>query len=75
MGAILEISIAAYERAREGDDLWKTCEGKQVLNEVARAIGFAGAPALLQAAFATWERQNPEIPNELIAFRQYLAGI
>jgi hypothetical protein len=44
---ILNISINAYTRKRTEDSLWKVCEGKQVLNQVARATGYAGAPALL----------------------------
>lgn len=51
------------------------CEGKQVLNDVARTTGFAGAPALVQATFAAWARDGAQIPEELIAFRGYLARL
>jgi hypothetical protein len=62
-----------YARKRVEDSLWKVCEGKQVLNDVARATGFAGTPALVQATFVAWERNGALIPQELTAFRKYLA--
>jgi hypothetical protein len=75
LGAILDISANAYERVRAEDDLWKVCEGKQVLNDVARTVGFADASALVQAAFASWGREGGQIPDELTEFRRYLAGL
>lgn len=72
---LLEIGANAYARQREEDGLWKICEGKQVLNTVARAMGFAGAPALVQATFATWEREGALFPAELLGFRDYLARL
>lgn len=73
--AILEVSINVYARKRYGDTLWKECEGKQVLNDVARAVGFGGAPALMQAVFAAWSRDGASIPDELCAFRNYLKSL
>ncbi|MGK2940120.1 MAG: AAA family ATPase [Immundisolibacter sp.] len=72
---ILEISTNLYARKRAEDGLWKVCEGKQVLNDVARTVGFAGAPALVQATFAAWARDGAQIPEELTAFREYLAKL
>lgn len=72
---LLEISTDSYARGREEDSLWRVCEGKQVLNDVARKTGFAGASALIQATFAVWAREGAQIPNELIAFRNYLATL
>lgn len=70
--AILVISVGSYASKRGQMDLWKTCEGKQVLNDVARAAGFANALAMIQAAFVVWSRDQAEIAEELIAFRDYL---
>ncbi|MGB8526584.1 MAG: DUF4435 domain-containing protein [Rhodoplanes sp.] len=75
LASILNISRKSYERKRAGDDLWKVCEGKQVLNDVARAVGFVDAPALVQAAFAFWRRDGGQLPEELKAFQEYLAGL
>jgi|GEM_PF-518850 len=72
---ILSISTDAYGRKRVEDTLWKFCEGKQVLNHVARASGFAGPPALVLATFAAWARDGAELPEELVAFREYLTDL
>ena len=73
--SLLEISTNSYDRKRNEDTLWKVCEGKQVLNDVARTTGFAGAPALVQATFVAWARDGAQIPEDLIAFRDYLEGL
>jgi hypothetical protein len=72
---ILSLGIDAYSRKRSEPTLWKTCEGKQVLNDVARTLGFAGAPALAQAAFATWSREGAAVPDELTELRSYLSAL
>lgn len=72
---ILGLGIDAYARKRTEDTLWKSCEGKQVLNDVARALGFAGAPAMSQAAFAAWSRDGASIPDELAELRSYLSSL
>lgn len=72
---LLDISANAYARRREGASLWKGCEGKQVLNKISHAAGFSGPPALMQAAFTAWQREDLELPTELAAFREYLAGL
>lgn len=72
---ILGLGIDAYARKRVEDTFWKMCEGKQVLNDVARALGFNGAPALSQAAFAAWSRQGATIPDELAELRHYLSRL
>jgi hypothetical protein len=72
---VLLISANSYERKRLEDSLWKSCEGKQVLNDVARTTGLAGTPALVQATFAAWARNDALIPDELKALRQYLAAL
>jgi Protein of unknown function (DUF4435)/AAA ATPase domain len=73
--SLLEVSTNSYMSKRNTDDLWKVCEGKQVLNDIARNAGFAGAPALIQATFVAWAREGAQIPEELIAFRDYLARL
>ena len=72
---ILNISTNAYPRKRAEDSLWKVCEGKQVLNQIARAAGYSGAPAIVLATFAAWEREGTQLPEELTAFRSYLARL
>ena len=72
---LLKIGTNSYARERNADGLWKVCEGKQVLNDVAHITGFAGAPALTQAVFVAWARDGAQIPEELTAFREYLAKL
>ena len=72
---ILEVAATAYARKRAEDGIWKTCEGKQVLNAVAVAAGSAGAPVMIEAALAAWGRQGAVIPDELLEFRTYLAAL
>lgn len=72
---LLKISTKSYADKRNADNFWKICEGKQVLNDVARSTGFAGAPALIQATFVAWARDGAQIPEELMAFREYLATL
>jgi hypothetical protein len=72
---VLDICARSYARRRGEDSLWKVCEGKQVLNDVARATGFAGAPALTQATFVAWARDEARLPEELAAFREYLTRL
>lgn len=72
---LLRVSSDFYGRIRIQDDLWKRCEGKQVLSQIAGSIGFAGPPALEQATFATWNRHGAVLPAELVALRDYLDGL
>jgi AAA domain, putative AbiEii toxin, Type IV TA system/Protein of unknown function (DUF4435) len=72
---ILEISANSYASKRPDDSLWKVCEGKQVLNDVAHATGFAGVPDLIQATFVAWIRNETLAPEELKALRAYLTTL
>ncbi len=72
---ILNISVAIYARKRTEDSFWKVCEGKQVLNRIAQASGYAGAPALVLAALTAWAREGTQLPEEIVAFRAYLAQL
>jgi predicted ATPase len=72
---LLGISVKAYERRRQEIDLWKFCEGKQVLNQIARKSGYSGTPALMSAAYALWQKSSSEISPELIDLRKYLTQL
>lgn len=75
LSKLLHVSVDSYARKRDDDDLWKMCEGKQVLNDIARAIGFAGVSAMIPAVFAAWASSESSIPKELRAFREYVAEL
>jgi hypothetical protein len=53
-------------------DLWKHCEGKQVLNAIVGQTGFAGSPALIEATFVRWNGEDAQVPEELTELREYL---
>ena len=72
---LLDIASKAYERKRKKDTLWKNCEGKQVLNEVAQKIGFRDAESMISAAFSLWSGDSSQIPEELVSFREYLGRL
>ena len=73
--SLLEISCRSYGRKRSEADLWKFCEGKQVLPEVARQAGYSGKEAMTQAVFAAWKRDSSLLPGEVTALRTYLASL
>ncbi len=72
---ILTVSVQLYASKREAPDLWKICEGKQVLNGIARAVGFADKPALISAVFALWQRDSTQVPEEVTALRSYVSAL
>jgi hypothetical protein len=72
---MLKVGINAYERKRQESDLWKLCEGKQVLPMIARTAGFAGPPALMSASYAVWDSEPELIPEELVELRRYLEAL
>lgn len=70
-GQALDACARVYERTR-GADLWKVCEGKQVLRTIARRLGFANAEALELAALTIWEETPHLVPDELRQLRLYV---
>lgn len=72
---LLAISSDAYSRKRREPPFWQYCEGKQVLNSVARTAGFSDSSSMVRASFALWGRDGAHIPRELLLFRDYLASL
>src|SRR5690606_1672211 len=71
---MLVMAMDCYAKTRQDDDnLWRMCEGKNVLMIVARALGFLSPSSLIQAIFAVWEAKRCELPCELLALRNYLS--
>jgi hypothetical protein len=66
---ILPASVSSYEAKRQKGNLRRLCEGRQALNDVARAAGFASKQALMIAVFAVREGDGAQIPEELTALR------
>lgn len=74
-GQLLRIGVDVYARKRAESRLWAVCEGKQVLNEVARTAGFSGPQALISATFSAWSKEDAVLPSELLEFRSFLVGL
>ena len=72
---IIRVSIRSYERRRDEPELWKRCEGKQVLNGIVSNIGFASPAAMLRSVFVLWDRDGAHLPEELLNMRDYLNGL
>lgn len=72
---LLEVSANAYARKRADADLWKHCEGKQVLNTVSRSTGLSGTPALISALHALWDRDAKTLPEELQTMRAFINAL
>jgi predicted ATPase len=75
LAKILTISVNTYEKTRTSADLWRTCEGKQALNQIARQVGFVDASAMMRASFGLWERDPSLVPNELADLRSYVQSL
>ena len=71
----LNKSAAEYKEIRVHQDLWKKCEGKQVLGRLASAIGLAGVHQLEKAVLRNWNENPGDIPNEVSSLRERLSKI
>lgn len=69
---ILKRAVNSYQDQRKEKTLWKICEGKEILNDVALEVGFKNQGSMIQAIFTLWERDVSKIPPELRDLRQYL---
>ena len=72
---LLRNSVSAYRKRRTSLTLWKVCEGKELLQSVARKCGFAGVPFLVSATIEAWNRSKSSAPAEVRRLRRYLEGI
>lgn len=61
-----------YQKKRAGPDLWKVCEGKEVMKAMAKALNFTGHHALEQAVVTYWNTDPIRLPAELAQFRSTL---
>jgi predicted ATPase len=71
----LASAISSYEKAREQEDLWKLCSGKQVAGEIAARLGLVGANALERRVLKLIADEVVAVPGELAELRGYVAGL
>ena len=71
----LNNSITSYKSKRTKITLWKVCEGKQVLHEVARKCGYTKVSVHVSATLEVWNRDTTNIPTQLINFRKHIGNL
>lgn len=72
---LLGIAVKAYAKLRESNDLWKFCEGKQVLSSIYTSAGSSGPKAFMQVVHTAWERDAAPVSEPLQALRDYIAAL
>ncbi|WP_288900253.1 AAA family ATPase [uncultured Sneathiella sp.] len=73
--SLIKVSVRSYRRKRDYNDLWKISEGKQILNQIARDIGFSSVRTMTNAVYVIWERKGAKLSNEMRKLRSYLNNI
>jgi ABC-type thiamine transport system ATPase subunit len=63
-----------YGRKRDTDELWKVCEGKEVMKAMARALGFSDHHVLERAVTAYWDADEARLPAEVRDLRSAIFG-
>jgi len=71
----IDLAAKSFRKLRASGEIWKHCEGKQVLSTVAVAAGCAGVRAFVRAVNAAWDREAAPISEELQALRQYVTDL
>lgn len=64
-----------YARKREDDDLWRSCEGKEVFRSILPHLGLTDEDAAERAIAAVWQRKPELVPDELLALRAYIRSL
>ncbi|WP_428589645.1 AAA family ATPase [Pseudodesulfovibrio sp.] len=60
---------AIYKRKRSTEELWRICEGKEVMKTMAVALGFSDHHVLEKAILAYWDKDEAHIPEEVLQLR------
>nr|WP_226998647.1 AAA family ATPase [Tardibacter chloracetimidivorans] len=70
----LTVFANIYGRKRNTDELWKVCEGKEVMKAMARALGFSDHHALERAVTTYWDTDGGHLPDEVRQLREQLTA-
>lgn len=63
-----------YERRRP-TEAWRLCEGKETFRSLVPKLGFVEEDAAERAISALWKRRPEIAPQDLLALRNYVAGL
>ena len=64
-----------YARRRLAPDLRKICEGKEVLKQVCKDLGFSNSVAVERAAIKYWSTSDVFVPAEVSELRAYVGSV
>lgn len=70
----LKMFAKIYARKRCSEELWKVCEGKEVMRSMARTLGFADHNALERAVVAYWNSDDARLPSEILELRRAIVA-
>lgn len=68
----LRSSLSDYQVARDAPDLWSTCNGKLVLEEIAKAIGITSRQSLERIVTRQWRKEETPEPDDIVGIRIYI---
>lgn len=71
----LSASINEYRNIRVTVDLWRQCMGKQTLRIVYQNFGMGSVESLQNNITRIWENGEVNVPDELVALREYINSI
>ncbi len=66
-------SVACYRAARDEEDFWRHCFGKEVLKDISEALGLRSGEFLETAMISYWQENKFAGVAELIELRRFLA--
>ena len=69
------VTSRSYNKARESDGLWMKCEGKQILNQVAVKVGYAGTKPYMRAVQSAWDSEIAPISEPLQRLREFVSSL
>lgn len=71
----LMVSARIYARKRESEDLWKICEGKEILRSILPHLGLTDEAAVERAIATLWVQKPELVSSELQSLRRYIQSL
>jgi hypothetical protein len=68
-------SKSKYAKMKSGNDLWRRCQGKEVLRQIYHPLGFADQDACEKTIIAYWLRNMDKRPAELLKIVKYVKNV
>lgn len=72
----LDESVNEYRRIRNcSEELWRCCEGKQVISLVSKRLRSSDVVGLEVRIATIWQEGNAALPRELVELRDYIRSV